>query len=49
MSDAVHAVVLAAGGASRFGALKQRACLDGRTLLARAVAQAQVACPAGVT
>lgn len=41
----VFALVLAAGGAARFGSPKQLATLAGRSLLQRAVEQAQSVCP----
>jgi molybdenum cofactor cytidylyltransferase len=37
----LHAVVLAAGGASRFGSLKQLARLDGQSLVSRAVSHSR--------
>ena len=49
MSGEVHALVLAAGGASRFGSPKQLARLDGRTLLERVLDQAAAVCPGRVT
>ncbi|MEL7448432.1 MAG: nucleotidyltransferase family protein [Pseudomonadota bacterium] len=49
MSSEVHALVLAAGGASRFGAPKQLAELHGRALLKRVLDQAAAVCPDRVT
>ncbi len=49
MSGEVHALVLAAGGASRFGSPKQLAEVNGRALLKRALDQAAAVCPGLVT
>jgi molybdenum cofactor cytidylyltransferase len=42
-------IVLAAGGAARYGGPKQLACLGGLTLVTRAARQALACCPAGVS